>query len=54
MGGGGGVGISLNKPCRNVPPQWVRFFGRLGPKTGLDFAHFGLESRMGFEGTSGV
>ena len=48
------MGISLNKPCRNVPPQWVGFFRRLGPKTGIDFAHFGLESGMVFEGTSGV
>ena len=27
---------------------------RFGLKTGLHFAHFGLESGMGFEGTMGV
>ena len=29
----------------------LRFFGR---KTGIDFAHFGLESGMDFEGITGV
>ena len=29
----------------------MRFFGL---KTGIDFAHFGLESGMGFEGIKGV
>ena len=27
---------------------------RLGLKTGIDFAHFGLESAMVFEGTAGA
>ena len=29
-------------------------FGPLGLKTGIDFAHFGLESDMVFEGTTGA
>ena len=31
-----------------------RFLRRFGLKTGIDFAHFGLESSMVFEGTMGV
>ena len=38
----GGGGTPLYKPCRYVPPQRVGFF----LKTGVDFAHFGLESCM--------
>ena len=34
--------------------QGVRFWGLFGLKTGIDFAHFGLESGMVFEGTTGV
>ena len=30
------------------------FFRRFGLKTGVEFAHFGLESGMVFEGTTGV
>ena len=51
------MGIPLNKPCRYVPPQWASegfSFRLLGLKTGIEFAHFGLESGMVFEGTSGV
>ena len=40
LGGRGGGGTPLYKPCRYVPPQRVGFF----LKTGIDFAHFGLES----------
>ena len=37
-----------------VPLQKVRFLCRFGLKTGIVFAHFGLESGMVFEGTTGV
>ena len=30
------------------------FLCRFGLKTGIDFAHFGLESGMVFKGTTGV
>ena len=46
--------LPYNKPYRYVPPQRVGFLRRFGLKTGLDFAQFGLESGMVFEGTSGV
>ena len=39
------------KPFRFVPPQRVGFLRRFDPKTGMDFAHFGLESGMVYEGT---
>ena len=47
-GGGGGV--------RYVPPQRVGFLRRFGLKTGIgiNFGHFGLESGIVFEGTTGV
>ena len=45
---------SLYKPYRYVPPQGVGFGGLFGLKTGIHFAHFGLESGMVFEGTTGV
>ena len=38
----------------SVPPQRVGFLCRFGLKTGIDFAHFGLESGMVFEGNTGV
>ena len=41
----GGGGTSLYKPHRYVAR-------RFGLKTGIDFAHFGLESGMVFEGTT--
>ena len=44
----------LYKPCQYVPPQRVGFLRRFGLKTGIDFAYFGLELRMVFEGTTGV
>ena len=37
-----------------VLPQRVKFLRRFGLKTGIDFAHFGLESGTVFEGTQGV
>ena len=36
---------------RYVPPRRVRFLRRFGLKTGIHFAHFGLESGLFFEGT---
>ena len=50
---GGGGTTPLYKPYRYVPPQKVSFLRRFGLKTGIDFAHFGLESGMGFEETTG-
>ena len=41
----------------HVPPQMVGFLMRrfdLKTGTGIDFAHFGLESGMVFEGTTAV
>ena len=37
-----------------MPPQRVGFLRRFGLKTGIDFAHFGLELGMVFEETMGV
>ena len=37
-----------------VPPCRVGFLHCFGLKTGICFAHFGLESGMAFEGTTGV
>ena len=54
LGGGGKGGTSLNKPYRFVPHQNLCFLCRYGLKTGKDFAHFGLEPGMAFEGTTGV
>ena len=48
------VGTSLYKPCKYVPPQRVWSLGLFGLKTGIHFAHFGLESGMLFEGTMGA
>ena len=50
----GGGGTPLYKLYRYVPPYRVglRFLRRFGLKTGIDFAHFGLESGMAFEGTT--
>ena len=52
--GGGGGGTPLYKLYRYVPPQRVGFFRRFGLKTHIHSAHFGLESGMVFEGTTGV
>ena len=37
-----------------MPAHRVGVFRRFGLKTGINFAHFGLESGMVFEGTTGV
>ena len=37
-----------------MPPQRVWFLRRFDQKTGIDFAHFGLESGVVFKGTTGV
>ena len=37
-----------------MSPDRVGFLRRFGLKTGIHFAHFGLESGMVFEGTTGV
>ena len=47
-------GTPLYKLYRHVPPHRVGVLRRLGLKTGIHFAHFGLESGMVFEGTTGV
>ena len=47
-------GHFLIKPYRYVPSHRVWFLRRLGLETGKDFTHFGLETSMAFEGTTGV
>ena len=47
-----GGGTPLYKPYRYVPNQTVRFLRRFCLKTGLNFAHFGLESGMVLERTT--
>ena len=42
------------KPFRYVPPQRVGFLRRFDLKTGIDFAHFVLESGRVYEGTTVV
>ena len=37
-----------------MQPNRVAFSLRFGVKTGIHFVHFGLESGMVFEGTTGV
>ena len=37
-----------------MPSQKVWFLGLFDLKTGIDFAHFGLELGMVFEGTTGA
>ena len=37
-----------------MSPHPVGFVSRFGLKKGIHFAHFGLESSMVFEGTTGV
>ena len=49
-----GGGTPLYKPYRYVLPQRVGFLRRLGLKTSIDVAHFGLESGMVFEGATVV
>ena len=47
------AGTPSYKPYQYVPPHRVGFLGRFGLNTGIRFAHFGLESCMVFEGTTG-
>ena len=49
-----GGGFSLYKIYRYVPPHWVGFLCCFCLKTGIHFAHFGLELGMVFGGTKGV
>ena len=44
-------GIPLYKPCRYVTPHRVGFLRLFCLKTGIHFAHFGLELAMVFKGT---
>ena len=52
--GGRGGGTPLYKPYRYVRPKGYGFWGLLGLKTDIHFAHLGLDSSMVFEGTSGA
>ena len=49
-------GTPLYKPYRYVPPRRIYyiFVSRFGLKTGLHFAHLGLESGIVFDGTTAV
>ena len=47
-------GTPLYKPYKYVPRQRVGFLRLFGLKTSTHFAHFGLESGMVFEETTGV
>ena len=58
---GGGEGYSLYKLyiyiayiayIAYVSPHRVEFLRRVGLKTGIHFAHFGMESGVVFEGTT--
>ena len=49
-----GSGPPLYKLYRYVPPHRVAFLRRFDLKLGIHFAHFGLESGMVCEGTTGV
>ena len=42
---------AIHSMCR---PKQAWFLHRFGLKTGIDFVHFGLESGMILEGTTGV
>ena len=45
-------GTPLYEPYKYVPPQRVGVLGLFSLKTGIHFAHFGLESGVVFEGTT--
>ena len=47
-------GTTLYKLYRYVPPRRVGFLRRFDLRTSIHFSHFGLESGMVFEGTTGV
>ena len=48
------AGTPSYKPYQYVPPHRVGFLGRFGLKTGIHFAHVGLESGMILEGSTNV
>ena len=48
---GGWEGTPIYKPYMYVPPQRVGVLRRFGLKTGIDFAHLGLESGTVLEET---
>ena len=50
----GGGGTPLYKLYKYVPLHRVGFLSRFGLKTSIHFAHFGLESGVVFEETTGV
>ena len=50
----GGGGTPLYKLHRYVAPHRVGFLHGFGLKTGIHFAHFGLESGLVFERTTGA
>jgi len=52
--GGRGRDTRSYKRYSSVPPMRHGFLGQFGIKTGIYFAHFGLESGMVFDGTMGV
>ena len=49
-------GTPLYKPYSYVPPRriYIFFFSRFGLKRGIHFVHFGLESGIVFDGTTGM
>ena len=47
-----GIGPPLYKLYRYVPPHRVAFLRRFDLKPGIQFAHFGLELGIVFEGTT--
>ena len=48
------IAFSKNTPVQARFSNWPWFVCLFGQKTGINFAHFGLESGMDFEGTMGV
>ena len=48
------IAFSKNSPVQARFSNWPWFVCLFGQKTGINFAHFGLESGMDFEGTMGV
>ena len=47
-----GGATPLYKPYTYVPPHQVGYLHQFGLKMGINFAYFGLESGMVFEGTT--
>ena len=48
------ITLEIFEPYGYVPPQSVGFLRRFGMKMGIDFAHYGLESDVVYEGTTVV